>query len=57
MISTKSYALTDGQVITISNERVRCPESLVQSLFLGMEVAGIHETTFNSIMIFMTLIF
>jgi actin-related protein len=46
----KSYELPDGQVITIGNERFRCPEALFQPLFLGMESAGIHETTFNSIM-------
>ncbi|KAH0623000.1 hypothetical protein JD844_030885 [Phrynosoma platyrhinos] len=34
----KSYELPDGQVITIGNERFR------------MESAGIHETTYNSIM-------
>ena len=32
------------------NERFRCPESLFQPSFLGMESAGIHETTYNSIM-------
>ncbi|XP_067679766.1 uncharacterized protein [Haliotis asinina] len=46
----KSYALPDGQVITIGNERFRCPEALFQPSFLGMETVGIHETTFNSIM-------
>ncbi|KAF6737494.1 Actin, cytoskeletal 3 [Oryzias melastigma] len=46
----KSYELPDGQVITIGNERFRCPEALFQPSFLGMESAGIHETTFNSIM-------
>ncbi|RVE75973.1 hypothetical protein OJAV_G00004150 [Oryzias javanicus] len=46
----KSYELPDGQVITIGNERFRCPESLFQPSFLGMESCGIHETTFNSIM-------
>jgi len=46
----KSYELPDGQVITIGNERFRCPESMFQPAFLGMESAGIHETTFNSIM-------
>merc|ERR1712080_705477 len=39
-----------GQVITIGNERFRCPEALFQPSFLGMEACGIHETTFNSIM-------
>ncbi|CDS39488.1 actin [Echinococcus multilocularis] len=46
----KSYELPDGQVITIGNERFRCPESLFQPSFLGMESAGIHESTFNAIM-------
>ncbi|XP_034314726.2 uncharacterized protein [Magallana gigas] len=46
----KSYELPDGQVITIGNERFRCPEALFQPSFLGMESSGIHETTYNSIM-------
>ena len=39
-----------AQVITIGNERFRCPEVLFQPNLVGMEAAGIHETTFNSIM-------
>ncbi|XP_049505454.1 beta-actin-like protein 2 isoform X2 [Panthera onca] len=46
----RSYELPDGQVITIGNERFRCPESIFQPSFLGIESSGIHETTFNSIM-------
>jgi len=46
----KSYELPDGQVITIGNERFRCPEALFQPAFLGMEAVGIAETTHNSIM-------
>merc|ERR1719151_443730 len=46
----KSYELPDGQVITIGNERFRCPEALFQPSFLGMEACDIHETTYNSIM-------
>ncbi|XP_032148334.1 actin-like isoform X2 [Sapajus apella] len=46
----QSYELPNGQVITIGNERFRCPEALFQPSFLGMESYGIHETTFNSIM-------
>uniref|UniRef100_A0A669EHU3 Actin, alpha cardiac n=1 Tax=Oreochromis niloticus TaxID=8128 RepID=A0A669EHU3_ORENI len=46
----KSYELPDGQVITIGNERFRCPETLFQPSFIGMESAGIHETAYNSIM-------
>ncbi|CAL4197931.1 unnamed protein product [Meganyctiphanes norvegica] len=46
----KSYELPDGQVITIGNERFRCPEAVFQPSFLGMESAGMHETTFVAIM-------
>ncbi|KAJ8002695.1 hypothetical protein DPEC_G00161600 [Dallia pectoralis] len=46
----KSYELLDGRGITISNERFRCPETLFQPSFIGMEYAGIHETTYNGIM-------
>jgi len=46
----KSYELPDGQVITIGNERFRCPESLFQPSFLGMESVGVHETAYVSIM-------
>eukprot|EP01100_Stratorugosa_tubuloviscum_P007404 TRINITY_DN308_c0_g1_i7.p1 TRINITY_DN308_c0_g1~~TRINITY_DN308_c0_g1_i7.p1 ORF type:complete len:379 (+),score=176.02 TRINITY_DN308_c0_g1_i7:114-1250(+) len=46
----KSYELPDGQVITIGNERFRCPEALFQPSFLGREFLGVHETTYNSIM-------
>merc|ERR1712205_282618 len=46
----KSYELPDCQVITIGNERFRCPEALFQPTFLGMESPGVHETTYNSIM-------
>ncbi|KAK8401606.1 hypothetical protein O3P69_001025 [Scylla paramamosain] len=46
----KSYELPDGQVITIGNERFRCPEALFQPSFLGLENVGIHETVYNSIM-------
>ncbi|XP_057724070.1 actin-like [Arachis stenosperma] len=46
----KSYELPDGQVITIGAERFRCLEVLFQPSMIGMEAAGIHETTYNSIM-------
>jgi len=46
----KSYELPDGQIITIGNERFRCPEVLFQPSMIGMEAVGIHETTYNSIM-------
>ena len=31
----KSYELPDGQVITIGNERFRCPEVMFQPSFIG----------------------
>jgi hypothetical protein len=37
-------------VITIGNERFRCPEVLFNPSMVGMEANGIHDTTFNSIM-------
>merc|ERR1719447_822976 len=46
----KSYELPGGQVITVGNERFRCPEAIFQPSFLGMEIVGVHEGTFNSIM-------
>merc|ERR1712202_67163 len=46
----KSYELPDGQIVTVGNERFRCPEPMFRPAFLGMEVVGIHEGCFNSIM-------
>jgi len=46
----RSYELPDGNVITIGNERFRCPEVLFQPGLIGKEAAGIHDTTFSSIM-------
>jgi len=46
----KQYELPDGNVITIGNERFRCPEVLFQPNFVGMESAGVHKLTFDSIM-------
>ncbi|KJH52568.1 Actin [Dictyocaulus viviparus] len=46
----KCYELPDGQVINIGNERFRCPEVLFQPALIGMEAAGLHETTYQSIM-------
>merc|ERR1712139_48196 len=46
----KSYELPDGNVITIGNERFRCPEGLFQPSFIGKEAAGIHDTMFQTIM-------
>merc|ERR1711875_51041 len=46
----KSYELPDGQIVTVGNERFRTPGAMFRPVFLGMEVVGIHEGCFNSIM-------
>jgi len=46
----KRYELPDGSIVTLGNERFRCPELLFQPAFIGKELDGIHETTFKSIM-------
>lgn len=46
----KSYELPDGQVITIGNERFRLAETLFQPSFLGMEIPGLHVTSYSSVM-------
>ena len=46
----KTYELPDGQIVTIGNERFRCPEVLFQPNLLGMEHEGIHHQVYNSIM-------
>lgn len=47
---TRSYELPGGQVIAVGNECFRTPEALFQPAFIGHESAGIHETTYESIM-------
>lgn len=49
-VNEQSYELPDGQVITIGNELFRTPETMFMPSFLGLEVSGIHETTYSSIM-------
>jgi len=46
----KSYELPDGNVITIGNERFRCPEVLFQPSLIGKEADGIALTMFSTIM-------
>jgi actin beta/gamma 1 len=45
----QNYELPDGTVITIGAERFRCPETLFQPAFIGVESEGIHKMTFDSI--------
>jgi actin-related protein len=46
----RSYELPDGNVITIGNERFRCPEVLFKPSLIGREVTGMHDTMFQTIM-------
>jgi actin-related protein len=46
----KQYELPDGNIITVGNERFRCPETLFQPSMIGKEEEGIHKLTFQSIM-------
>merc|ERR1712109_390300 len=46
----QTYELPDGNIITIGNERFRCPEVLFQPNHIGMEQEGIHKLTFQSVM-------
>merc|ERR1712023_609504 len=46
----KNYELPDGQMITIGNERFRCPEVLFKPNLIGKEAEGIHKPSSNSIM-------
>eukprot|EP00812_Abedinium_dasypus_P010406 NODE_4026_length_717_cov_252.048338.p2 GENE.NODE_4026_length_717_cov_252.048338~~NODE_4026_length_717_cov_252.048338.p2 ORF type:complete len:152 (-),score=33.45 NODE_4026_length_717_cov_252.048338:100-555(-) len=45
-----SYECPDGNIITVGNERFRCPEVLFQPSMVGMDFGGIHEMTFQSLM-------
>lgn len=46
----RKYELPDGQVITIGNERFRCPEVLFKPSLIGKDSDGIHAMIHNSIM-------
>ena len=48
--SEKEYALPDGQVITIGNERFRAAEPLFTPAFIGRETSGIGKVLHESIM-------
>lgn len=43
----KSYELPDGQVITIGNERFRCPETLFQPSFIGKGKSLVLKFSFS----------
>ena len=46
----KNYKMPDGKIITIGNERFRCPEYLFKPLEMnGKELPSIQEIIYNSI--------
>jgi len=47
----KSYELPDGQVITVGNERFRCPEAMFRPALCEKKEKGIHEMVYASIML------
>jgi len=46
----KTYELPDGNVITVGNERFRCPEVLFKPAMMGKETTGVHDTMYGTIM-------
>eukprot|EP00735_Rhodelphis_limneticus_P009723 TRINITY_DN2858_c0_g1::TRINITY_DN2858_c0_g1_i1::g.5902::m.5902 TRINITY_DN2858_c0_g1::TRINITY_DN2858_c0_g1_i1::g.5902 ORF type:complete len:409 (-),score=111.14,sp/Q553U6/ACT22_DICDI/76.34/0.0,Actin/PF00022.14/2.9e-149 TRINITY_DN2858_c0_g1_i1:273-1499(-) len=48
--SEKQYELPDGRVVTIGNERFRCPEALFQPYLVGSESKGVHERVFDTVL-------
>ncbi|KAL7719712.1 actin [Entamoeba marina] len=48
--ANNSYEQLDGTLINFGHELVECAEPLFQPTLLGMDICGIHQTTFNSIM-------
>ncbi|CAD8171766.1 unnamed protein product [Paramecium octaurelia] len=46
----RPYKLPDGNVVVIQNQIFRCPELLLKLSIIGLDVPGIHELTFKSIM-------
>ncbi|KAL3831641.1 hypothetical protein ACJMK2_023369 [Sinanodonta woodiana] len=49
-LNIKSYQLPTGNVISIGEERFRCPEALFNPQNLGKNVEGIHKAALASIM-------
>ena len=45
----RSYTLPDGQVLTLNEERFRCPEALFKPLQIGVSGAGVDQLTFTAI--------
>lgn len=48
--NNKVYELPDGQTITVSSQRFRCPEALFKPMLIGKEMPGFHEISYQSIL-------
>ncbi|CAJ1330262.1 unnamed protein product [Effrenium voratum] len=46
----RHFELPQGDVLTLGSERFRCPEAMFRPDLLGLEVAGLHDTVFQSLM-------
>jgi actin len=46
----EEFELPDGRVITVGNQRFRCPEALFHPTHIGLESPGFHELVHNSVM-------
>lgn len=49
-IHEKTYELPDGNLVVIGNERFRCPEALFQPNLIGLEMDGLSDSAFQTIM-------
>jgi actin len=47
--NNKQYEMPDGQILTIGDQRFRCPELLFQPILDGKEIPGIHQLSYNCI--------
>jgi actin-related protein len=47
--SPKTFTLPSGAQVNLGNEQINCPEVYFQPVLIGKEIAGIHETAYNSI--------
>jgi len=45
----ETFELSDGRIISLGNERIRCPEALFRSSLVGA-VTGVHDIVYQSIM-------
>ncbi|XP_054762987.2 uncharacterized protein LOC129269505 [Lytechinus pictus] len=43
------YELPDGEIVTIGNERFRCPEALFRPTLVGMENVGVQHYLYGSV--------